>query len=177
MAVHKLLSCRRMGGYFLSIRGFACGAALVAAWLAAGCGGGGSSDPVTVQTGTLTKAEFARRANATCSAVRAQFFRDFGKYYHHHSLGEAGSEKEWDEEIVKRTVVPDYGTRMVDEISRIGAPKSEAAHVTAFLEAVKQRVHELEEEPLELNKTPYPFKKVSSLAKRYGLTGCSEALD
>jgi hypothetical protein len=143
--------------------------------LASGCGGG-SSDAVTVQTGTLTKAEFASRADATCRAVRTQFFHDFGDYFRGHSLKEVGSEKTWDEEIIKKAVVPNYGTRMIDEISTIGAPDSETQKVTVFLEAVKQRVHELEENPLELNETPYPFKKVATLAKKYGLTGCSEAL-
>jgi hypothetical protein len=164
-----------MNQYFLSIRGFACGAVLTAALLAIGCGGG-NSDTVTVQTGTLTKAEFASRAGATCRAIRAQVLHDFGDYFRGHSLKEVGSETLWDEEIIKRAVVPNYGTRMIEEISTIGAPDSERQKVTVFLEAVRQRVHELEENPLELNETPYPFKKVSALAKKYGLTGCSEAL-
>lgn len=160
--------------YFLSTKGFVGVLALATVCVVTGCGGGGS-DPVTVQTGTLTRAEFANRAAAACRINRVQFLHDFGNYLRHHHLGEVGSEKEWDEEIVKRAVVPNYGTRMIDEISRIGVPKDEAQQITAFLEAVKQRVHELEENPLELNETPYPFKKVAALARKYGLTGCSEA--
>jgi hypothetical protein len=159
-----------MGQYFLSIRVFA--TALAAIWLA-GCGGG-NSEAVTVETGTLTKAEFAKRADAACSATRTQFLRDFGNYFRNHSLKQVGSEKAWDEEIIKKAVVPNYGTRMIDQISAIGAPSSETQKVTAFLEAVKQRVHELEENPVELNETPDPFKGVAALAGRYGLKGCSE---
>jgi hypothetical protein len=144
-----------------------------AASLGAGCGG--SSDGISVQTGTLTKAEFVKRANAVCSVVRTQFVRDFADYYRDHTPKKVGSEKAWEEAVIEKAVVPNYGGLMIDQLSAIGAPSSEKAKVVSFLETLQQRVHELQEDPDELTKSPYPFAKPATLAKKYGLIKCARA--
>jgi hypothetical protein len=148
--------------------------AIVAAFSVAGCGGGGG-DSITVQTGSLTKAEFVTRANAACAAARIQFEKAFAQYDRTHELKNAPSEEAWLEGIIEKAVLPNYEQRMIDQISTIGAPAGEKQEVVEFLESLRQRLNELKEEPKELNKTPFPFAKTAALAKKYGFKGCAES--
>jgi hypothetical protein len=65
--------------------------------------------------------------------------------------------------------------RLIDQLSAIGVPKSKEDELVSFLEALQDRLGELESNPEELVKTPYPFLKVSKLAQKYGFTGCAGA--
>src|SRR5262245_36451514 len=78
-------AARQMGGGVLSkSRGFiALCAALAALLAAAGCGGSGGGG-VTVQTGSLSEAEFASKADAICEAARSEFLAKFESYVQSH---------------------------------------------------------------------------------------------
>lgn len=161
-----------MGGYFLSMKAFSLvvAVALVAAF-AAGCGGGG--DEIEVETGTLTKAEFAKRANGVCKVVRIQFAKDFSNYYKDHSPKSVGSEKEWAEGVIDKAVLPNYEVELIAKLSALGVPSSEKDEIVAFLEALQQRLDELKENADELTESPFPFRKPAALAEKTGLVGCA----
>lgn len=162
-----------MHRYFLGIRAFLLiGVVVATGSLAAGCGGGSG---IEVETGDLTKAEFIKRANGVCGAIRLQFARDFSNYYRDHSPKQVGSEEKWAEEVVDRAVVPNYEVRLIDRFSTLGVPSAEKDEVVAFLEAVQQQVDKMQENANELTKSPFPFAKPAKLARKQGLTRCADA--
>jgi len=160
-----------MGGYFLSIRGFAALLGiLLAAATASGCGGGSDSDEVTVKAGPLSKAAFVRRADALCVAGRSQFNREYTAFIKKHPP----NEKEWVEEVVDKFVLPVYG-KLVNQIAAIGAPKGDEQEVGKFLTTLQRRLDSMESEPKEIESSSTPFKPAEKLAQSYGLKGCSES--
>lgn len=172
-----LLFCARMHRYFLSIRAFfVLAATLAVVVVAGGCGGSDSSsaNEVTVQTGSLSKAEFIKRANAICEAVRSRFLREYVAFYEQKKPKLTGAPQgAWLSEVVEAVLLPNYEQRMIGEISVLGAPASEEQEVASFLNSLQQRLDEVHQNPAELTKSPYPFAKPARVAKKYGLTGCA----
>jgi hypothetical protein len=158
-------------------------AALLLLLLIAGCGGSsgastGADDggEVTVKTGTLSKADFIRRADAICTSLRSEFLREFSAFFKRNTPKEGATDPEvWLGEVVDEIVVPNYEEKLIPEISSLGAPPSYADEVALFLNVVKQRVAEVKAQPLEMTKTPFPFKKAEKSAGKYGLTGCASS--
>jgi hypothetical protein len=169
-----------MKQYFLSTRWFFLAAALLVASLSVtGCGGDSSAnaDEVAVTTGSLPKTEFVKRADALCVAAKTQFTREYTAFLEANEALLTGSKAEQStamEKIVDKMLVPNF-ERAVDGISSLGAPKADAQEVSAFLNALQQRLGELEETPSEISKATYPLAKAAKLAKAYGLTGCAES--
>jgi hypothetical protein len=161
----------------LSIRGgFVLAAALAAVLIAGGCGGSDSASggEVTVQTGSLSKAEFIKRADAICAAARSQFTREYTAFLRRELPKSSNSDQSaLQSELVDAILIPNFG-KDVDEISALGAPKGDEAAVVSFLNALQQRLDELGEKPSELNNEM--FVKPAKLAKAYGLTGCVKSL-
>jgi hypothetical protein len=164
-----------MAQYFLSIRAFfLVAAALAALLLANGCGGASASE-ITVQTGSMSKAEFIKRADAICAATRNQFTREFVALAQRNKSAKSRSEQE--AVLVKLTedvLLPNY-EKLIDKLSTLGAPKGEVQEVTSLLNALQTRLDEIHAQPLELDKTPYPLAKPAKIAKTYGLIGCAES--
>jgi hypothetical protein len=160
-----------MNRYFLSI---VASAVLLVCLPLTGCGGG-EAETITVKTGSLTKAEFAQRAGAVCASVRTRFTRDFARYYKDHFPRKFDSEAAWAAEVVDRVVIPDYEGQMIRRLSAIGVPASEEADLVVFLEELRDRVQEIDDNPGELVETPYPFAKIAKLAKKSGLAPCAPA--
>jgi len=160
--------------YFLSIKAFLVLAATLAVVVVAGGCGGASADEITVQTGSLSKAEFIKRANAICEAVRSRFLREYVALYEQKKPKLTGAAPGvWLSEVVDAVLLPNYEQRMIDEISALGAPASEEKEVASFLNSLQQRLDEVHQNPVELTKSPYPFAKPARVAKKYGLTGCA----
>ncbi|HEX3608358.1 MAG TPA: hypothetical protein VHU14_01620 [Solirubrobacterales bacterium] len=159
--------------YFLSIKAFI---VLLAALAVAGCGSSGSGE-VTVQATSISKAEFAKRAEAVCAAAHRSFLADLEKFERTHKFPEEKSPYEtvWLSELANQVVFPNLEPEVV-EISEIGAPVSDVAAVSKFLNALQQRLEEVRAVSRELNKTPTPFKRAANLAKASGLKGCRENL-
>jgi len=145
------------------------GVALTAILVAA-CG---SSGAISVDTSSMSEAEFVKRADGTCGTLRTEFERQFAGFDKNHSVKQSGSEDKWAEEVVNDVVVPTYGEEWIDKLSAIGAPSAEKEEFVAFLEELDQRVGQLQEDPHELVKSPYPFARVAKLAKKAGLKGCA----
>lgn len=150
------------------------------ALMASGCGGGSSSstgnDEVTVQTGSLTKAEFVEQADAICKAGREQFDKEFQTFQKEKKLKTSGDQSPvWLGEVVNTILLPDYEKR-IEEISALGAPSGDEREIASFLNALQQRLDDMRKEPAEMSNSLTPFSKPIKLAKAYGFTGCAESL-
>jgi hypothetical protein len=160
---------------FLSIKGGVMIVAAVAAiLLAAGCGGGGGgNEQVTVHAGSLSKGEFIKRADSICAATRSRFTREYTAFLKPRLKNSSQVDQSaLQSEVVKSVVIPIF-TKDIDEISALGAPKGEEQKVSTFLNALQQRLDELNEQPSELSGTI--FAKPAKLAQASGLSGCAES--
>lgn len=144
--------------------------------LATGCGGGGdsttSADEITVETGSLSKAAFIKRADAVCEANRKQFDLKYTIFIKT-KLRNGDKEHVLQAELVDTVVVPSYG-KDVEEIIALGAPSGDEKEVTSFLKTLQKRLEELHENPSELSNEM--FAKPAELATKYGLDGCVKSL-
>jgi len=167
-----------MKQYFLSIRVFCLTAALLAVpLLIGGCGGSDSSQAraeITVETGSMSKVEFVKRADAICKKSKAQALREFSTFPSAgvQSAGAAATSAE----IVHTIIVPIYG-KLIDQFTSLGAPKGDEQDVAGFLNTLQQNLDLVEEEPTKaLNGLSSPFKPAAAKALRYGLTTCASTL-
>jgi hypothetical protein len=162
---------------FLSIRGvLVLAAALAVLLLASGCGSSDSASggEVSVQTGSLSKAAFIKRADAICAANRNQFNQDYAAFLRSELPKSSNSDQNaLRDELVETVLLPNYG-KDVDEISALGAPSGDEGEVSSFLKSLQQRLDELGEKPSELSNKM--FVKPAKLAGSYGLAGCVKSL-
>jgi hypothetical protein len=162
-----------MGRYFWSTRAFCAMIAVVVAILVAGCGGG-DDDSVNVETGSLSKAEFIRRADVICQNARTHFTKEYRLFVGSKvSNFSKANEKRFQQEAVDTVVIPNF-EKDVDEISALGAPEKDKQAVAGFLIALQQRLDKLHEKPSELSNDV--FDRPAKLARAYGLTGCANSL-
>jgi hypothetical protein len=163
-------------GGFLSTRGFFLAAATLAAILfAVGCGSSGNGE-VTVQTGSLSKAEFIEKADAICEGTRTEFLAKFTNFVKAHQTdpGNTQNQEALLGEVVESIMSPSF-EKEIDQISELGAPGDYAPEVASFLNALQERLDEAHEDPAGLNTSPRPFKKTENVAKGAGLEGCAES--
>jgi hypothetical protein len=165
-----------MGGGFLNTRGlFVVAATIAALLLATGCGG--SSDPeVTVQTGSLSKAEFVKKADTICEAARGEFLAKYESFFraHESDFGDKKKEEAFLSDMLETLLAPNVEGQ-VKKISSLGAPKAYAPEVASFLNELEKRVEEGRDDPFGLTATPYPFKKAENVAAKVGMKGCAES--
>jgi hypothetical protein len=142
-------------------------AALAALAFAGGCGGSDGGG-VTVQTGSLSRAEFIERADAICEAVRTKLIAEYYQYL------KKGAKPESPQELAGEllSILGPNLEREIRQISTLGAPSDYAPEVDAFLEALQERLDRANENPASLNATSSPFKQAEEAAKRAGLDGC-----
>ena len=156
------------------------GLALIAtlvALFAAGCGSS-SSDEVTIKTGSLSKAEFIKKADAICEAARTEFLTKLQRFLKDHQKILVSSDVEAKKallpEILETLLQPNVEGQ-IKEISTLGAPKSYAPEVAAFLNALQDRMDKALENPPGFSTTPTPFVVAENIARRAALKGCSES--
>jgi hypothetical protein len=170
-----------MNRYFLVKSGFL--AAVVAtaalAFAASGCGGSDeSSSEITVQAGSLSKAEFTAKADAICQAARSAFDREYNAFVRSLEGKKEPSEAELEtatDAIVKTVLLPNY-EKGIEQIAALGAPSNDVSKVEEFLDALQQRLGEIGDRPVILASTVTPFARVEKLARSYGLAGCAASL-
>lgn len=155
-------------------------AAMLAGLLIAGCGGSDSSKTVTVQTGSLSKTAFVEKADAICKAARTEFLAKYENLLQQHKseLFAKNATKETQEAVIGELIDTILTPNMEGEIARIGklgAPKSYAPEVTAFLEALQTKLEEVQDDQSVLGSTQFPFKKAEDIARRAGMYGCAES--
>ena len=127
---------------------------LVTGVFAAGCGGSGSSDP-------LTKAEFVEQGNSICRETgteRSKALRDAAD-------GDPGLA-----ELTAAALTPTQ--EMIEELGELNPPNSDAAKVTAMLKAFRAGIAEVEADPANPTVAMAAFAEASKLAESYGLTDC-----
>ena len=144
----------------------------MAAFMSVGCGG---SDEITIEGGSLPKAQFVSRADAICKSARQRFETEYAAYVKKVTKESQQSPGSQIEAIVGEIFIPSY-EQGIDEIVALGAPKGEEAQIAAFLNALQRRLDELHASPEELSKNATPFAKVAKLAKANGLDACAESL-
>lgn len=141
---------------------------------AVGCGSSGN-DEVTVQTGSLAKAKFIKKADAICEAAQGEFGPKYQAFLRKHKAEITGSKKKLPtlySEYLKAVLTP-YVERQIKEISQLGAPENYAPEVASFLNAFQDKLDEVQADPTKLEATVYPFDHAEALAKKAGLNGCT----
>ncbi|HEY7950241.1 MAG TPA: hypothetical protein VID51_05340 [Solirubrobacterales bacterium] len=170
------------------IRGvFVIAATAFALLLAAGCGdsdddsatgsSGGSTEEITVDTGSLSKAAFIKKVEPICRRATEKFQTQLGKVFE-----ESGdnprkpTETPLEFEFYEDDFAKIYQTQ-IDEISALGAPSGDEQEIAAYLEAVQKGIDEAVEDPEAFNtaflEAQGNFKETPPLTAAYGLRGCS----
>jgi hypothetical protein len=139
----------------------------------AGCGGSSDNGEVTITTGSLSKGEFAKRADGICQSSRAKFNSQYGAFVKGNIS--AASQDAALAEAVETIVMPNF-EGMIDKIAELGAPKGDEKEVDAFLNALQRRLGVIQEDPEQLTSSAYPFAHPAKLAGAYGLAGCASSL-
>jgi hypothetical protein len=152
-------------------------ATLTALLFAVGCGSSGSEE-VTVQTGSLSKAEFIKKADAICEAARSEFLAKLSRFFKVHEKTLVNDPAESKEvllpEVLESLLQPNIEGQ-VEQISTLGAPKDYAPEVADFLNALQDRMDKALENPPGFTTTPTPFVVAENIARRVALKGCSES--
>lgn len=158
-------------------------AALSALLFAAGCGGsdddsatgssGGSTD-VTIETGSLSKAEFIKQASAACVKTQEQFEKHAAAFLEESNKNPPKpTETSPEITLVKTVFIPDYQDQ-VEAVSALGAPSGDEQELTTFLEALQKVLDDADANPQAFIESGGSFGKAPKLAKAYGLVGCAE---
>lgn len=137
--------------------------------LLAGCGGGSDSSADTVSTSSLSKAQFAKKAEAACTKGRDEILA------YESPSGTGSSEKVQFQEAVTDSIVPAL-EGVVDNVRALGAPKGDAPQIEAFLESMEAGIKNLEQEKASmssLSDVEGPLKDSGKLAREYGIEACS----
>lgn len=151
---------------------------LVAAILGAivmGCGddsSSGSSDDGTVETSSMTKAEFIKKANTICEKGSERFALLTSVYLKKHS-SDPKTENEIGADTLHKAILPEVEV-MNEEIEELGAPAGDEEQIEAYLAAQRRSVESLEERTsVSLNNLDPAFRKPGDLARRYGIASCA----
>lgn len=167
-----------MRQFFLSNRTHLIFASVVfAALLWTGCG---SSDSSESETGSLTKAQFIKQADAICQKGSRQAEREYATYVRRNSDVVSPQTTQSEQaaaaaEIIDTVYIPAH-EKEIDEIRSLGAPESDEEKVTAILDAMQRALAVAEDHPLGFlrngDSAYRSFAKAGKLAKAYGLTVC-----
>jgi len=139
-------------------------ATLVAALLAvAGCGGSDDS-----AEGSLTKAQFAKRADLICSNAASEQYKNAGLYLREHPEADEA-------EMIEPVAIPPL-EKQLKELEELGLPREHEAEAEAFLQEFEEALGELKKDP-EVAVSPggNPFDQANRLAEKYEYGDCSQS--
>jgi hypothetical protein len=145
--------------------------------LVLGNGCGGSSDasggsPVTVQTGSLSKAEFIKRADAICEASRKQYVAEYKNFTEKNEKAFTSNRAAIIKRLADEVMVPNYEKR-IEEIAALGAPAADSAEVAAYVRAVEGALRRVRREPVKVSESLNTvFAPIAIAAQRYGIQSC-----
>jgi hypothetical protein len=136
--------------------------ALMVLSVVAGCGSTESEE------GTLTKAQFAKRANLICSNASNEQAKNAGPYLSKHPNAEEA-------ELLEMVGIPPL-EKELEELRALGLPRGHEAQAEAFIEEFEKALDELKEDPAAaLPPQDNPFEKANSLAEKYEYGDCSQS--
>jgi hypothetical protein len=158
-------------------------AAAIALVLAvAGCGGddnddgasasdgGGDSPTITVKTASVSKKEFARRANDLCTKERTGIPQRTEAYQR--KAGNLEGEEAY-AEGVKAVLLPVFQAE-VEKLSKLGAPPQDAERIEAMLIAQQEAIDETKQKSSfkTAEDATAPFDEATKMLREYGLVAC-----
>jgi hypothetical protein len=151
-------------------------AAVALAALATGCGGsgadGGDGEGGSIETSSLSKTQFIKRATELCQRERAGIVRASAAYVAEHQsdglpAGELAASG------VQEVVMPVVEAQ-IEAVRELGAPAGDEAEVGAMLEAQQDAVDRVKElETMNPNEGVVEhFEQAIRAYEAYGLNGC-----
>jgi hypothetical protein len=162
-----------MRRYFLSKRTFCLALVAIAAVLViGGCGNDDRAD-VTVETGSLSKAQFIKRADKICRESIYKMQLAGGAFLRTVEGSKTPFEKEQEEapKLIDKVVVPQF-EKQIKEISSLGAPDGDEEKVVAILNAIGEGLDDAEAEPIEFVNDSNAMGKSKRLGEAYGFSEC-----
>lgn len=147
--------------------------ALVAALLAAGCGGGGdeSSGDGTESSSSLTKAELIKQGDEICEKGDAAIEKEANEFAAEHSIDTEKPTEAQQEEVIEQVVGPAI-KRQAEEIADLGPPQGEEEAVEEIVAAVGDGADQIEEDPAAVLEGKNPLAEAGKLARAYGFEKC-----
>jgi hypothetical protein len=159
--------------------------------LLVGCGDGDSSESTSTQTsaqsseqgaatkaqpltGTLTKAQFLKKANAICVKGTAAMGKgDAAFWAKHRPPGGKAPSQALVNQLQLQAILP-VRVRELRQIRALGLPRGDEQRVETILEAWQEGVEKGEEEPSSLDSggPQFAFYKAYSMGIDYGLEKC-----
>jgi hypothetical protein len=143
--------------------------ALIAALIVVGCGGGDSDD---VSTSAVSKAAFAKKADAICEKGTKRLAVAFAAYFKREKSAVGNQSQAEEEDLVRRLLVPSV-RREVKEFQALGAPSGDEDQVGEIVKALEEGLETAESNPAAVvSSSDAVFGISSRLAKEYGLEVC-----
>jgi hypothetical protein len=144
--------------------------------VSSGCGGSGNSGAntdggqgITVQTGSLSKAQFIKQADAICAKAVGKT-RLAVQAYARQSRSSLNDPK-IDAKLINTVLLPEYKEE-IDRIKALGAPSGDEEKIAAIIEETQQGLREAREDPVEFVNRTSPFHKALRLGEAYGFNSC-----
>lgn len=149
---------------------------LALAAIASGCGSGaeGNSEPSTsIETSSISKAEFVEKANAICKSGKPELVDAISEYQKKHL------------DVVSVKLVPDTARKVIgpelqaqiDQIRSLGAPPGDAAEIEKFFASLFRGVDEvIAIKPTTFEEAERMFVPAGENALRYGIDQCEYLL-
>lgn len=143
--------------------------------LVMGCGddsSSGSSGDGTVETSSLTKAQYIKQVNKICEDGSEKFALGVSTYLKKHS-SDPKSSGEIGADTLRVAVLPEVEA-MNEEIEELGAPEGDEEKIEAYLAAQQRSIESLEKrKSVSLNNLDPAFRKPGDLARKYGIESCA----
>jgi hypothetical protein len=153
--------------------------ALVVLASAGGCGDDSEGDAngadITVETGSLSKAQFIDRVDSICKEVRRKFNREFIAFAARVEANASETESQGRAKLIRTILIPAYED-LIQQVSDLGAPSGDETRVSEFLDSMQGTLDEADADPQGFFATSNPFRNPAKLAVAYGLTGCARSL-
>lgn len=126
----------------------------------------------TVQSSSLSRAEFVERAGAICTREKTKGLEEMGAYVKQHPGATGAGKLELIGEALQKVFLPSV-QRQIDQIRALGAPAGDEQEIEAFLSALQEAVDEAGQGTPSNGKFGQAFASSANLAHEYGLDACA----
>jgi hypothetical protein len=153
--------------------------AIVFAVLAAGCGSSSDSGGEATAAGTITKAEYIKKANAICLKAREDIVNPAVRRLQKVASEQPGKLPEEELKMIRVLVVPTLESE-VAQLRALGFPEGDKLTLEKFLKLTEAVITEAEEEPETFVQGPQyeegfaHYGKAYHVALDYGMSECPQ---